>query len=211
MSRKKLSVVLLGHTGVGKTTMVSLVCNNRPPDYYSPTVEDLHTTILDRVLLEITDTSANEFVASSRKLSIRNADAIIFVYDILKTNTALALDKLMEEVQVALHRPRSMADHHVVIMVVGVKVASGPMNKTCAEQYAVNFARFWDTDYVTTILTGPYVKGVFERCIYLVRKKWQEIGQNNERIRRNKEEYKKKTRIFGWCLCQGTDTCLSRQ
>ena len=97
---KSCKIVLLGESGVGKTSIIDRFLNGRfSPDIspsqgasYGTKTIDLDETGEKKLKFDIWDTAGQEKFRSISKIFYRDADAVIFVYDI--TNK-----KSFEEIQ----------------------------------------------------------------------------------------------------------------
>mmetsp|Transcript_15296 Transcript_15296/g.19848 ORF Transcript_15296/g.19848 Transcript_15296/m.19848 type:complete len:113 (+) Transcript_15296:39-377(+) len=102
--RKKvlLKVIILGDSGVGKTSLMNQYVNQRYTEQYKATIgADFLTkevTIEDKlVTLQIWDTAGQERFQSLGVAFYRGADACILVYDITNAKSFDGLDTWREE------------------------------------------------------------------------------------------------------------------
>lgn len=103
-SRKKvlLKVIILGDSGVGKTSLMNQYVNKRFTNQYKATIgADFLTKevmVDDRlVTMQIWDTAGQERFQSLGVAFYRGADCCVLVYDVTQTNTFKALDEWRDE------------------------------------------------------------------------------------------------------------------
>jgi len=94
-----LKVVVLGASGVGKTSLTTRFVNGEFVENYDPTIEDLYRKVIetnkgDNYCLEIMDISGTERFLAMRDLYIRNAQAFILVYSITSRVSLLELENI---------------------------------------------------------------------------------------------------------------------
>ncbi|XP_003747402.1 ras-related protein Rap-2a [Galendromus occidentalis] len=83
-ARDKFTLVVLGASKVGKTTIVQQFLYGNPPEKYVPTVEEFHQGELEfdgtSVTLDIIDTSGAMEFPAQLKVNIQKADAFLLVF-----------------------------------------------------------------------------------------------------------------------------------
>ncbi|KAK8038402.1 GTP-binding protein RAB5 [Apiospora phragmitis] len=78
-----ISLVLLGDSGVGKSTLVARCENRKPERTYDPTIEDTyHFTLKGGVTLEIKDTAGVDSYPSLRDKAIQEGNYFVLVFDV---------------------------------------------------------------------------------------------------------------------------------
>lgn len=103
-SRKKvlLKVIILGDSGVGKTSLMNMFVNKKFSNAYKATIgADFLTkqvAVDDRlVTMQIWDTAGQERFQSLGVAFYRGADACVLVYDVTSPNTFKSLDSWRDE------------------------------------------------------------------------------------------------------------------
>ena len=92
MSEICLKILIIGDSFVGKTSLLLKYCDGECPDTHMATIgvefKDKKIKLNDReIKLQIWDTSGQERFRSITQNFYRNADGIIFVFDVTKTET----------------------------------------------------------------------------------------------------------------------------
>ena len=92
MSEICLKILIIGDTFVGKTSLLLKYCDGECPEAHMATIgvefKDKKIKLNDReIKLQIWDTSGQERFRSITQNFYRNADGIIFVFDVTKTET----------------------------------------------------------------------------------------------------------------------------
>ncbi|GFT63878.1 GTP-binding protein Rhes [Nephila pilipes] len=84
--KERPRVVVLGASGVGKTSIVKQFFYNLFPDEHVPTIEEMHSNTYDvsgsKIPISVLDTSGYYEFPAMKRLAIRTADAFVLVYAI---------------------------------------------------------------------------------------------------------------------------------
>lgn len=82
---RKYKIVLLGSSGVGKTSLMIRLVKNKFYEYIDSTIGSSFFSIKrDNNVIQIWDTAGQERYKSLINMYLRNCDAILFVYNILE-------------------------------------------------------------------------------------------------------------------------------
>ena len=155
--------VLVGDSGVGKTSIVSRMCENKFPDAPKPTVasnfKDIEISSGTRVLvLNIWDTAGQESYRSLTPIFFKDAVISILVYDISKKASLQALPEFYAALQE--HAPRS------VCAVVGNKADLASEREVTYEEgseYAKEIGACVFCE--TSALTGQGITELFQNLV----------------------------------------------
>ena len=102
---KKIKLILLGKSKVGKTCLINkYINNNLPPEYYLTTVgtdkSQKFVKIKNKEInLQIWDTSGQEEYRSVNKIYMKNTQIALIVYDITEYNSFEQLNYLIDTVK----------------------------------------------------------------------------------------------------------------
>jgi small GTP-binding protein len=148
-------IVLLGHFGVGKTSIIRQFVTNEFASDYKVTI-GVH--ILKRevvvngknVSLIIWDLEGTKDLSSINKAYLMGSHSFIFAYDITRQATYINLERQIEELQ--LHYPKT------TIKLIGNKVDLIATVDTSLESYTKIINR---TDYLTSAKTGENIEQLF--------------------------------------------------
>ncbi|KAF2071634.1 hypothetical protein CYY_007060 [Polysphondylium violaceum] len=107
-----LKVVVLGASGVGKTSLTTRFVNGEFVENYDPTIEDLYRKVIEtnkgeNYMMEIMDISGTERFLAMRDLYIRNAQAFILVYSITSRVSLLELENIKNLIVQVKEKPLS--------------------------------------------------------------------------------------------------------
>lgn len=119
---RSVKIIVLGESGVGKTCLSFRFCAGRFPHATEATIGlDFREKIVDMgghsLKLQLWDTAGQErFKRSITHHYYRNVDALVFVYDVNRVSSLVALDSWLEEVElhgVPLSAPRVLVGNKV--------------------------------------------------------------------------------------------------
>lgn len=103
--KKEYSIVILGSTGVGKSSLCLQFCRNRFPDSYQPTIEDYFRKPIilkgHNIHLDILDTAGQEVMFQSSLAFITQSQGFILVYDITRKQSFEELVDYRDRILVA--------------------------------------------------------------------------------------------------------------
>src|SRR3990167_672484 len=93
---KQLKIVLLGDSGVGKTTMISSYISNTPEKFTNPTVGSMFFSKTLKVgpklhSLQIWDTAGQERFKSMTQMHFQDAQGVLLVMDLTDKSTLYGL------------------------------------------------------------------------------------------------------------------------
>ena len=118
----KLSVAIIGDSGVGKSAIMNRQIAHKFEDAYSSTIEDFFTTMVKRTVapvksdsqientttahtedqwleLDIVDTAGMDELKKVRDTAIKDKDAYIFVYSLTSKQSILKLHEFLGQIQ----------------------------------------------------------------------------------------------------------------
>ncbi|XP_013780120.1 GTP-binding protein Di-Ras2-like [Limulus polyphemus] len=102
-SSYQVRLVVLGGTGVGKSSIIKRFLFNTFTEKHSPTVEDMHYREFDlgttTLKVDFLDTAGDMQFPAMRRLSIANAQAFLLVYTIDSKTSFETLKKCFEEIR----------------------------------------------------------------------------------------------------------------
>ena len=162
-SHPTAKTVLVGDSGVGKTSIVSRLCENKFPDRPQPTVAsnfaDLEIASGTRVIvLNIWDTAGQEHYRSLTPIFFKDAVISILVYDISKKTSLDALPEFYETLQE--HAPRS------VCAVVGNKADLSSEREVTYEEGSEYAQKIGACVFCeTSALTGQGITELFQNLV----------------------------------------------
>ncbi|KAH0791347.1 Ras family protein [Histomonas meleagridis] len=147
MSLDTYKVVVVGSSGVGKTSMVERLIDKTFPDKKQPTIgvefKCFQTTFGDDTIkLNIWDTAGQEKFRSISKSYFRNAVGAVLVFSITDKQSFDDLDSWLND----LH---SLAAPNAVIIVVGNKIDLED-NRTVSNSEALHFSERHNIEYIET-------------------------------------------------------------
>ena len=160
---QSLKIVLLGDSGVGKTSIVNYFVTGGNPGMTKPTVGAAFVNKpmpLDgqQFDLLIWDTSGQEIYRGLAPMYYRNASIALIVYDITKSKSFEAVDYWIGELQKNL-------DENVVILIIGNKVdleQDRQVDAATAENWATNHEAMF---IETSAQTGSQIDRAFQMCV----------------------------------------------
>ena len=93
---KQLKIVLIGDSGVGKTTMISSYISNTPEKFTNPTVGSMFFSKTLKVgsklhSLQIWDTAGQERFKSMTQMHFQDAQGVLLVFDLTEKSTLFGL------------------------------------------------------------------------------------------------------------------------
>jgi small GTP-binding protein len=158
-----IKIVLLGDSGVGKTTIVTKYVTGKVLTLPSPTIAAANLT--KKVVIEnheydvlIWDTAGQEIYRGLTPLYYRNADIAIIVFDVTRQNTFDSVDFWIDEL-------RENVGDKITIVICGNKIDLEEKREVEAEK-AESFASDNNALYVETSgVDGVGIESVFERGI----------------------------------------------
>lgn len=161
---KRAKVVLVGETGVGKTSIINRFIKKTFTEIMEPTIAGAQATVLvesesrGEMELDIWDTAGQERYRSVVGVFFRNAAAVVLVYDVSKKHS---FDELLFWAETV----RQSCDTHVLIYIAGNKIDEE--HREVTEQEARLFAQSIKAhSYVEcSAKTGDGVVSLFERII----------------------------------------------
>lgn len=164
---KEMKLVMLGSTTVGKTAIVTRLCNGKLFDSTSTVgASFLSKTITvneETIKFQIWDTSGSERYRSMAPMYFRNADAAIIVYDITSTES-------FKDVQYWTKEIKEKGSESTLIALAGNKAdldSARVIERQTGERYAQQngFSIFNET----SALTGANINELFEKiALYLI-------------------------------------------
>ncbi|CAG5118702.1 unnamed protein product [Candidula unifasciata] len=130
---KKVTCVVVGDAGVGKSTIITQLTQSVFEEDYKPTVEDEATFPLlvgdHDVELTIYDTSGNVEFARMREDKYKLGEGFLAVYSITS-------DESFKELKTILDKLKALKENTVPIVLVGCKLDSDEQRQVTTEQGA---------------------------------------------------------------------------
>ena len=166
VKRNTYTIVLVGDSQVGKSCMVHKLCYGTIPIDYNPTIEDLHTTIVMTEKVEIIDTSPSDLAQILRRTSLKEADAVMIVYDSQDCGSTDNLFWHLEELT-SVHEWISFTYLPTVCLLVGVAKHVGCLDCGAVEN-AKQFANLWGIEHVNVRMKSTSIRTAFEKCVFLI-------------------------------------------
>ncbi|XP_065191046.1 ras-related protein Rab-1C-like [Sycon ciliatum] len=199
MALRIFKVVMIGDSGAGKTTFIQRLCKGSVDpstrttvgvDYFSKQVRvDNQETSL-----KIWDTAGTEKYRAISRSFLRDADAVILMYDVTSSTSFTSVHSWMVDVQ-------EKARPSVVVMVTGNKIdvaPDGSSSKTVPQDVGSSVAESYNALFAEiSALQGD---GVQACCVSLARA-----------LHKAEDEELSKTRQLAENIAEGRDTCASTQ
>lgn len=165
---REYSVVILGSTGVGKSSLCLQFCRSRFPETYQPTIEDYYRKPISlaghNVMLDILDTAGQESSLKSSSVFITQALGFILVYDITRRSSFTELIDFRDRVLVAKDA------HWVPMVIVGNKSDLNARREVTYEE-GRDLAQQWRCDfYEVSAKNKLNHEAPFTQCASLVYK-----------------------------------------
>lgn len=160
MSKAEYKVVMVGDTGVGKTSLVEKFYSGGFNDSQHTTIGAAYVKCLvdidnnETVTLNLWDTAGQERFQSLIPLYLRNALGIIFVFDLTATNPLAMLDQLYDSLIDQLNEG-------IEILLCGNKVDLKEVDQEYLIQYIEWAQKHNTTLMITSAKTGRGVKELF--------------------------------------------------
>lgn len=154
------SLVILGHKGSGKTSIVQRFVKNTFPTHTEPTTHistestTLHLNGL-RIPLKLVDTTADEADHTDRANAMRDAGAVVVVYDITNRQSFLFAHRWVNDVQ------RVCAD--AIVVLVGNKVDCTEQCNVPTDEGMLRAQEVGALFFETSACTGFSVKLLFNK------------------------------------------------
>ena len=144
---QKLSFVVIGDTGVGKSCLLLQFVDRRFSAVHDLTIGvDFGSRIIDldgeRVKLQIWDTAGQESFRSIARSYYRDAAGALLVFDVTRRDTFKHLEKWLQET-------RQFASQQICITLVGNKTDLNKKRAITREE-AQEFAKEFDLTYIET-------------------------------------------------------------
>lgn len=144
---QKLSFVVIGDTGVGKSCLLLQFVDRRFSAVHDLTIGvDFGSRIIDldgeRVKLQIWDTAGQESFRSIARSYYRDAAGALLVFDVTRRETFKHLEKWLQET-------RQFASQQICITLVGNKTDLNKKRAITREE-AEEFAKEFDLSYIET-------------------------------------------------------------
>jgi Ras-related protein Rab-7A len=167
MSRKRflLKVIILGDSGVGKTSLMNRYVNNRFSNQYKATIgADFLTkelSINNRLItLQIWDTAGQERFQSLGVAFYRGADCCVIVFDITKEQTFSSVEKWRDEFLLQANvNPETFP-----IVLLGNKADVPPTDRVVSHRRALAYAVKHQLSYFeTSAKNGSNVDAAFHK------------------------------------------------
>lgn len=150
-------IVLLGHFGVGKSSLIRRFVENTFSDYYKVTIgvhinkKDVELTKDESVSLIIWDLEGNDIIANTRPSYMLGTHGIIYVFDLTRPTTYEQLEKDLNYIKT--HHP------NIPLKVVGNK--TDLVTKDFIKQNNDAFKPF--VDFFTSAKAGTKVEDLFSK------------------------------------------------
>lgn len=168
-TEKKCRIVVMGASGVGKTSLISQLLGNGCPQEHEETVEEMYHSELRmpaaKYNLEILDTTGAYSFPAMRRLAINKADVFVLVFAVDSPDSLKYLKTLREEIFELREDARSK------IIVAANKTDSLGTDKTVTsdEHTATMISLDWDCACVETSAKNDLgVMDLFETAVSLV-------------------------------------------
>jgi len=145
---KTFSIITLGDSGVGKTSIINRYINNKFDENNSSTVginysnKEMEFNNKDKIILRLMDTAGQEKYRAITKSYYRNANAVLFVFSL---NDKDSFDKINE--WMAYFKNNNSKGEHIPKYLVGTK---NDLEK-CVEDNSINiFAKENNLSFMST-------------------------------------------------------------
>ena len=141
-----MKVILVGESGVGKSTMLNVFCDKYYNDNYISTIGvDFKIKIIDingkKIKLQIWDTAGQERFRSIVKNYYKNVHAIMLIFDLTNIQSFYKLDDWLKEIKEHVQHP------NYKILLVGTKCEISSYNKI-PEDKIKEYANKRNLDYI---------------------------------------------------------------
>ncbi|KAK3807525.1 MAG: P-loop containing nucleoside triphosphate hydrolase protein [Linnemannia elongata] len=162
------NIVLLGDEQVGKTSLITQLCQQGYLQSYEPTIENIHQTLIvvDNIpcAVNILDTSGRDDYSVLRQQWIRYADAFVLVYSIIDIDSFWKIEHLWTEI-VAIKKTTRLCT-----TLVGNK--SDRHDRQVSYYYGLEMANIIGCQLIeTNSLNGANVQDAFASIIRITRLK----------------------------------------
>ncbi|KAJ5077762.1 ras-related protein rab-8b [Anaeramoeba ignava] len=153
-------LILIGHTGVGKTNILTKFCDNQFSENFQITIGvEYKTQIVEindkKVELRIWDTAGQERYQSMTKLYYRSSNGVFIVYDITNPESFNKLDYWIKEL-------KSQEQANAMFMIIGNKCDLEDKRKISKEK-GEKFAKENDVLFMeTSAKDGTNIEEAFE-------------------------------------------------
>lgn len=153
---KKITIVLLGSCGVGKSAIASQFVQNIFIQTYTPTIEDIYQKILDigykKYILEIIDSSGKEQFSAIQDLYMQQGNGFLLVFSLLDKSSFTYLSDFYDKL--SLYNPRP-------ILLVGNKNDLSS-HRQVYHKDALQLSKSWKCKYIETSAKNPIeIKHIF--------------------------------------------------
>lgn len=166
MTEKQFKVVTIGDSGVGKTSIVNMFYNKIFPDRTTPTVGASYMNCKVNVpgygetTLNIWDTAGQEKFQSLIPLYIRNASAILYVFDVSQMPTIETLEEQFREYEVSI-------DSKSIMVLCANKIDIAVDRSLCERYKEWAISREFQF-FATSAMTGEGIDNMFQTLAELL-------------------------------------------
>lgn len=163
ITERPFKVIVLGEANVGKTSLVERFVNQTFPSEIAPLPPTIHVETQERsvalpsgerVRLQVWDTAGQERVAPLSQAYLRNADAVLFIYDCGNSSTLMSAHRYATETPI---------DKGTIRALVGAKQDVPGAERTEESARRVACELDVDSNDRCSALTGDNVNEIFER------------------------------------------------
>ncbi|MFW9831943.1 MAG: Rab family GTPase [Candidatus Thorarchaeota archaeon] len=166
-----VKVVIVGDWGVGKTSLIRRFAENKFEHDYKPTIGvNVVTKIIDvegrKLKLQMFDTGGQERLQPLRQRYYTGANAAIFVFDVTRVSSAVAIEKTwIEEVEAALG-----SDFERIVIANKIDLEPDRVVSEYAAKQATD--RIKGAYYETSALDGQNVHEAFTELAHRILKRF---------------------------------------
>ena len=153
------NIALIGDSGVGKTSIVSKLCNKQFRDNYITTVgidKETKVSIIDNIkcVTKLWDTTGQERYTSLTTQYLRKADGVFFVYEVNNRNSFVNINKWLKMIK------ESNKNDALQCCLIANKI---DLERVVSEEEGKQMAREIDMEYIeTSAKNGDGVNKAYE-------------------------------------------------